>query len=72
MPSLEGFPSLEDRQGLERALADLVLSTSDAGVAVDCLCVANDPDFRPAGRGREPTDPPAALTLKRCAALSPG
>jgi len=35
--------------------ADLELSTSDAGIAVDCLCITNDPDFRPAGHGRAPT-----------------
>ena len=34
---------------------DLELSTSDPGIAVDCLCITNDPDFRPAGRGREPS-----------------
>ena len=33
---------------------EVALSTSDAGIAVDCLCITNDPDFRPAGRGREP------------------
>jgi hypothetical protein len=37
----------------ERTVA-LELSTADAGVAVDCLCITNDPDFRPGGRGREP------------------
>jgi hypothetical protein len=46
---------------------DLELSTADAGVAVDCLCLTNDPDFQPAGRGREPGDElttPADLRLE--------
>jgi hypothetical protein len=33
---------------------DLQVSTSDAGIALDCICITNDPDFRPTGRGREP------------------
>ena len=46
---------------------DLELSTADAGIAVDCLCLTNDPDFQPAGRGREPGDaptPPTGLRLE--------
>ena len=39
---------------------DLELSTADAGIAVDCLCITNDPDFRPTGRGREPSGELAA------------
>ena len=39
---------------------DLELSTSAAGIAVDCLCITNDPGFRPTGRGREPTSALAA------------
>lgn len=39
---------------------DLELATSDAGVAVDCLCITNDPGFQPAGRGREPDRAPTA------------
>jgi hypothetical protein len=45
---------------------DLELSTAAAGVAVDCLCITNDPEFQPTGRGREPRDEltvPAGLRL---------
>ena len=49
--------------------AALELSTSDAGIAVDCLCITNDPDFRPAGRGREPSTELAAPDNLRLAEL---
>ncbi len=40
---------------LPRGAATLELSTSDAGIAVDCVCLTNDRGYLPAGRGREPT-----------------
>lgn len=32
----------------------LELTTTDAGIAIDVLCLTNDPDFQPAGLGRAP------------------
>ena len=49
---------------------DLELSTSDAGIAVDCLCITNDPDFQPAGHGREPTAKPTVPDGLRLAGIS--
>ena len=44
---------------LPRGRVDLTLSTADAGVAVDCLCLTNDLAFTPAGHGQAPTARPS-------------
>jgi len=43
-----------DATRLPRGRVGIELSTSDAGIAADCLCITNDAAFRPRGRGREP------------------
>lgn len=50
--------------------ADLELATSDAGIAVDCLCITNDPDFRPTGRGRVPSAKPTVPDGLRLAEIA--
>ncbi|OGV64001.1 MAG: hypothetical protein A3K19_04340 [Lentisphaerae bacterium RIFOXYB12_FULL_65_16] len=52
---LDGAPP-----NLEAGTTQVTFGSSDAGIALDSVCLTNDPAFTPAGKGNTPSVPPSA------------
>jgi hypothetical protein len=56
---------------LAAGVSELEVSTHDAGIAIDCLLVTNDPGFVPRGRGQVPEELAAVPKGLRVAPFAP-